>query len=144
MQTGMDFQRTLSEHLYYPGQILQVLSSQQVLFAVLNSKWALRYHENILKIFLILMLWPFFFFASVCPSSSLASELFLKALVSPWKLLSWNFCQLGVICEPNTRNLGSHIAVLSHVLIFFQPSVHPWHFADIHWLLPRMISWTYT
>lgn len=38
MQTGTDFQRTLSEHLYYIRQILKALSSQQVLFAALNSK----------------------------------------------------------------------------------------------------------
>lgn len=65
----------------------------------------------------------------------------LSVLVSPWKLLPRNFCQLGAIREPR-GGIQAHILQLCHVLVFFHSSVPPWHFTATPWLLPRMVSWT--
>lgn len=83
----------------------------------------------------------------LCPLHPLPFQLLSSWAVSSCWFLLGSFChETSVSLESSSSQGGGfqvHILQFCHVLIFFRSLVHPWHFTDIPWLLPRMISWTY-
>lgn len=82
----------------------------------------------------------------LCPLQQLPFQLLSSWAVSSCWFLLGSFChETSVSLESSVSQGGGiqvHVLEFCHVLMFFHSLVHPWHFTDIPWLLPRMISWT--
>lgn len=113
--------------------------------ALVYSTWQLMRLETLWKYFENLpnpYVWTI-----LCPLQQLPFQLLSSwAVSSCWFLLASLCHETSVSLESSVCQGGGiqvHILQFCHVLMFFHSLVHPWHFTDIAWLLPRMISWTY-
>lgn len=119
-------------------------NTQQSTALVYNS-WQLmsleiwwKYFEN----------WPApYIWTILCPLHHVPSQLLSSWAVSLCWFLLGSFChESSVSLEPSSSPGGGVQAPIPQFcppVVFFHSSVPPWHFTDIPWLLPRMISWTY-
>lgn len=118
-------------------------------FENIQQSTALVY--NIWQLMSLEILWKYFENLPdpyiLCPLHQLPFQLLSSWAVSSCWFLLGSFChETSVSLESSVSQGGGvqvHILQFCHVLMFFHSLVHPWHFRDIPWLLPRMISWTY-